>query len=90
MACRRSPRCTRAVFSSSERDLLEQSYEMRAIIVLLDGIDEAADLKLLVEDFVTQRLVRMGVRLVVTSRPEGVRIALYERDFVIVSDDDRG
>ena len=43
------------------------------LIVLIDGVDEAADLKEVVEEYVTQTLVAEGHPLVVTSRPEGVR-----------------
>ena len=46
---------------------------------------EAANLKLAVEDYVTKTLVPMGVPLVVTSRPEGIRKRLYSRDFVIMN-----
>ena len=47
-------------------------------------MDEAADLKEHVEHYVTQELVPAGHSLVVTSRPEGVRLRLFER-FVIVN-----
>ena len=58
---------------------------MRSLIVMLDGIDEAASMKLAVEDYVTKTLVPMGVPLLVTSRPEGIRKRLYSRDFVIMN-----
>ena len=67
------------------RRLLEQAFEMRSLIVMLDGIDEAASMKLAVEDYVTKTLVPMGVPLLVTSRPEGIRKRLYSRDFVIMN-----
>lgn len=65
--------------------MLEQAFEMRSLIVMLDGIDEAASMKLAVEDYVTKTLVPMGVPLLVTSRPEGIRKRLYSRDFVIMN-----
>ena len=116
--------------------MLLQLYEMRALILLIDGVDEAADLnpkppltltlnanpnpqpqpkpkpqtqaptptpslslaltftltlaqaadlKEVIEDYVTSELVREGHPLVVTSRPEGVRLRLYARDFVVMN-----
>lgn len=62
--------------------MLEQLYAMRSLIVLIDGVDEAADLATIVEDFVTSELVPQGHPVLVTSRPEGVRLRLYARDFV--------
>ena len=47
------------------------------------GLDEAADIKQQVEDFILQRLVPTGLRLLATSRPEGVREKLYGADWVI-------
>jgi hypothetical protein len=55
-----------------ERLMLLQAYEMRAVVILLDGVDEAAGLRDIVEAFVHYELVPSGNRLVVTSRPEGV------------------
>ena len=69
----------------AERDLLMQAYEMRALVVLLDGIDEAAGFKHRIEDFLVNELVPMGMRTVATSRPEGVRLELYQRRFVVMS-----
>ena len=65
--------------------MLLQLFEMRALILLIDGVDEAADLKEVIEDYVTSELVREGHPLVVTSRPEGVRLRLYARDFVVMN-----
>ena len=53
-------------------DMLMQAYEMRALIVLLDGVDEAAGLREEIEGFVHKELVPSGNRVLVTSRPEGV------------------
>eukprot|EP00959_Pyramimonas_sp_CCMP1952_P242144 5061629-Pyramimonas_sp.AAC.1 len=54
-----------------ERDMLLQAYDMRALVVLLDGIDEAAGFKHRIEEFLVNELVPMGMRTVATSRPEG-------------------
>jgi len=67
------------------RDMLLQAFSMRSLIVMLDGIDEAANLKQLVENYVTKTLVPLGMPLLVTSRPEGIRKRLYARDFVIMN-----
>ena len=58
-------------YGGGERELLLQALEMRSLIVLLDGVDEAAGHRAAVEDFVLGELVPSGNRLVVTSRPEG-------------------
>ena len=60
-------------------DMLLQLFESRSLILLIDGIDEAASLKTTVEDYITQTLVPSGHQVIVTSRPEGVRLRLYKR-----------
>ena len=52
--------------------MLMQAYEMRALIVLLDGVDEAAGLRDEIESFVHKELVPSGNRVLVTSRPAGL------------------
>eukprot|EP00242_Pyramimonas_sp_CCMP2087_P002138 CAMPEP_0198232874 /NCGR_PEP_ID=MMETSP1445-20131203/115952_1 /TAXON_ID=36898 /ORGANISM="Pyramimonas sp., Strain CCMP2087" /LENGTH=667 /DNA_ID=CAMNT_0043913561 /DNA_START=14 /DNA_END=2015 /DNA_ORIENTATION=+ len=69
----------------AERDMLLQAYDMRTLIVLLDGIDEAAGFKERIEDFLVNELVPMGMRTIATSRPEGVRLQLYQKSFVIMN-----
>ena len=64
------------------RDLLIQAFELKTLIILIDGIDEAASLTQMIEDFILDTLVPLGLRVVATSRPEGVRLRLYN-DFVI-------
>ena len=68
---------------ADERKLIELAYETRALIVLLDGVDEAAGLRSQIERFTHEQLVPSGNRLVVTSRPEGVTLRLYSR-FVVL------
>ncbi|GMH82002.1 hypothetical protein TrVE_jg184 [Triparma verrucosa] len=65
-------------------DMLLQLYESRLLIILIDGIDEAASLKEVVEDYITQSLVPAGHQIIVTSRPEGVRLRLY-KSFVVMN-----
>ena len=54
-------------------DLLLDAFHSRRLIIIIDGIDEAADLRTRVEDFIHRVLVPDGHALVVTSRPEGVQ-----------------
>lgn len=65
--------------------MLMQAYEMRALIVLLDGVDEAAGLRDQIEDFVHKEVVPSGNRVLVTSRPEGVNLATYSKTFVVMN-----
>ena len=58
---------------------------MRALIVLIDGVDEAAGMKEAIEEFVHKEVSVSGNRLVVTSRPEGVRLELYEDRFIVIN-----
>ena len=47
---------------------------MRALLILVDGVDEAASLRSHVEEFVHYELVPSGNRCLVTSRPEGITL----------------
>jgi hypothetical protein len=60
------------------RNLLLQAYEMRALVCCIDGVDEAAAMKGRIEDLVLKTLVPRGIRTVVSSRPEGVRLERYK------------
>ena len=59
-------------FEGEERMMLLQAHEMCALVVLVDGVDEAAGMKEAIEEFVHKEASVSGSRLVVTSRPEGV------------------
>ena len=67
------------------RQMLLQAYELRALVVLLDGIDEAAGMRNEIEMFVHQELAPSNNRIIVTSRPEGVQLALYLERFVVMN-----
>ena len=55
-------------------------------ILTRDPIDEAADLAEDVEDFILRGLKPLGIRLVVTSRPEGIRAARFaSKAFVMLN-----
>ena len=68
-----------------EKTMLIQAYEMSSLCILVDGVDEAAGLRELVEAFVHYELVTSGNRLVVTSRPEGVDLEDYKTRFVVMN-----
>ena len=67
------------------RKMLIQAFEMRALIVLIDGVDEAAGLRDEIEAFIHKDLVPSGNRVLVTSRPEGVTLRRYTGRFVIMN-----
>lgn len=63
--------------------LLLQAFRMHTLIIAFDGVDEAADLRDTIQEYLVQ-LVKHGHRFVVTSRPEGVTKKLYTTDFAIL------
>lgn len=65
--------------------MLQQAYELRTLVLLLDGVDEAAGMREDIESFVLHQLLPAGLRIVVTSRPEGVRLRLYVSSFVVMN-----
>lgn len=64
--------------------MLKRAYRLRSLVLLVDGVDEAAGLKQFVEAWVLRGLMPHGVRVVLTSRPEGVRAVMYKESFVIM------
>ena len=68
-----------------ERDLLLVAYDMRAVTILVDGIDEAAGMRDIIEAFVHYELIPSGCRCMITSRPEGVDIDDYKTSFVMMN-----
>jgi hypothetical protein len=67
------------------RRMLMQAYDMRALVVLIDGVDEAAGLRDEIETFIHNELVPSGNRVLVTSRPEGVSLHRYVGRFVVMN-----
>lgn len=53
-------------------EMIKQAWEIRALIVILDGVDEAAGMREMIEDFVLNSLVASGNRVMITSRIEGI------------------
>ena len=64
-------------------EMLLKAFDQREVLVVLDGVDEAADLSRVIEQFILEKLVDEGHRVMVTSRYEGVRLDLFE-DFVVL------
>ena len=62
--------------------LLTQALDMRTLIVLLDGFDEAAGRRDSVAKLMTM-LVNMGLHVVASSRPEGIDVSRHS-EFVIL------
>ena len=53
-------------------EMCMQSYELRAMVMIIDGVDEAAGMRKYIEDFVLRVLVPSGNRILITSRREGI------------------
>lgn len=55
--------------------------------VILDGIDEASDVKGVLQSYIMRRLVPMEISLVLTSRPEGVSadLSTLKQKFAIMT-----
>ena len=76
----------RDVYGNSKRaTMLQQAIRLKGAILLIDGVDEAAGLRQTIEDLVHLHLVPQGHKVVVTSRPEGVRLPLYRKHFVVLN-----
>ena len=58
---------------------LHPDHPLAVAVVVLDGIDEAARLRSAVTRFVLEVLVPLGLRVVCTSRPEGVDFDDFKR-----------
>ena len=69
----------RQAHSKKEANMLLQAYEQCALVIMMDGVDEAAGERAAVEEFVHFELIPSGNRVVVTSRPSGVDRELYDR-----------
>jgi hypothetical protein len=62
----------RGDLTGSHMAVILQALEFKTLILLIDGVDEASEFREDVQDFVLNGLHPLGVRLVVTSRPEGI------------------
>ena len=71
-------------WSVATKAMLLQALEMRAVLLLVDGIDEASDLRVEVEEYFVLKVAPAGVRIVLTSRPEGVQDKLYRSGWVVM------
>ena len=62
-----------------ERCSVVQAFRARRLVLLVDGVDEASSCACDIELFV-RTCVSIGLRVVVTSRPEGIRdTSIYKR-----------
>ena len=68
------------VYAGEEKtvQMLRQAFELRGVVLLLDGIDEAGGRRQVLENFVLQVLCPMGIRIVATSRPDGMTLKFCE------------
>eukprot|EP00435_Cladocopium_sp_Y103_P075303 s223_g56.t1 len=68
-------------------DVLLRALRLRSAVVILDGIDEASDVKGVLQSYIIRRLVPMQISMVLTSRPEGVNAVLgtLKQSFAIMS-----
>jgi hypothetical protein len=66
-------------------DLLLDAFDSKRLLLILDGIDEASDLKGTVQDLIQNVLIPCQIRFIATSRPEGLRESLYGRGFVVLT-----
>ena len=64
-------------------NMLRQAFEMRAVVVLLDGVDEASDKREIIARL-AHNMVRSGLQVIVTSRPEGVHLEDFTKQFVVL------
>ena len=63
--------------------MLAQTLELRSLVVVLDGIDEAAGRRDVISRLIRHVLVPFGLRVLCTSRPEGVTLSDFEADFTV-------
>ena len=62
----------RKMYPTWQVELLLQAYQLRALIMIIDGVDEAAGMRQYISDFVLRVLVPSGNRILITSRREGI------------------
>ena len=62
--------------------MLQDAYQSRRVVIILDGLDEAASSRSKLEQYLLRSLVPAGFVIVVTSRPEGVDFGLYKSSFL--------
>ena len=64
--------------STPQRAMLWQAMQMRALILIIDGIDESAHLRDHLRYLLVDVLAPLGLTLIATSRPEGVALEHYK------------
>lgn len=73
------------VRDTAVRDLLAQACELRAVVVLLDGLQDADDDRAALDDFIFKTLLPSGIPLIASATREGVDMAAYAERFAIFS-----
>lgn len=63
--------------------MLTTALELRSMVILIDGIDEAGSRRDQLTNLIVKVLVPMGLRVFCTSRPEGVQMDLFYNKFVV-------
>ena len=58
--------------------MLLQALHSRRLVLMVDGLDEAAEMKATLEEYLHRELVPLGLRIIISSRPEGVQLELYQ------------
>ena len=58
----------------AKTDMLLTAVDLRSIILIIDGIDEAGELSNAMERFVLKDLILNGYTVIATARPEGLQI----------------
>jgi len=64
--------------------ILMAAYELRLLVIVVDGIDEAPMIRQEVQETL-HLLVSIGICVIATSRPEGVDVTKWSKDFVIAT-----
>ena len=74
-------------YGTEYADILDRALQLRSAVVILDGIDEASDVKGVLQSYIMRRLVPMEISLVLTSRPEGVSadLSTLKQKFAIMT-----
>ena len=65
-------------------DAFAQALELRALVIILDGIDEAAGRRASVSQLLRLDIAQHGLRVVATSRPYGVHREKFGDTFAII------
>ena len=74
------------IFDADRVAMLWDAFRSRRMLLILDGIDEAADLRVELQHFIQQSLLPHQHRFITTSRPEGLTESLTSAHGLVVLD----